>query len=194
MKKINITILLILFLGGCMSSPSRKYYQLHLIDPDQPVSKTISKTVLVEPIDIDDLYDDFRIVYRLSPFELNYYSYEFWADKPAKLLQDSITHYLLKKKVFQKVIKETSGGEADLQWKSRIHAIEEVDTQDVWYARLAMDVELIDFKSQERLYFHQFDKQEKLPVKSVGMVPVVISRILEEELDRIIRDISERID
>ena len=194
MKKINIMLLLILFLGGCMSSPSRKYYQLHLTDPELPVSKAISKTVFVEPVDMDDLYDDFRIVYRISPFELNYYSYEFWADKPAKLIQDSIAHYLMKKKVFQKVIQEISGEEADLQWKSRIHAIEEVDTLEVWYARLAMEVELIDFKSQERLYFYQFDRQEKLPVKSVGMVPVVISKILEEELDRVVRDISEKID
>ncbi len=194
MKKIYVTLLSILFFWGCMSSPARKYYQLHLTEAEVPISKTIEKAILIEPIEMDDLYDDYRIVYRLSPFELNYYSYEFWADNPAKLVRDSITHYLMRKNVFQKVTQELSRGEPDIQWKSKIHSIEEVDTQDVWYARLAMEVELVDFKSNERLYFYQFDRQEKLAAKSVAMVPVIISKILEEELDRIVRDISEKIE
>ncbi len=192
MKKTCVMVLLILFLGGCMSSPARKYYQLHLAGEEVTISKTIDKAVLVEPIDIDDLYDDYRIVYRLSPFELNYYSYEFWADKPAKLIRDSITHYLMKKNVFQKVTQEISRGDPDILWKSKVHSIEEIDNPDFWYARLAMEAELVDFKSKERLYFYQFDRQEKLPAKSIAMVPVILSKILEEELEVIIGDISKR--
>ncbi len=194
MKKYYVAVLMILFLGGCMSSPARKYYQLHLTGKEVMISKTINKAILIEPIDIDDLYDDFRIIYRLSPFELNYYSYDFWADKPAKLIRDSITHYLLRKNVFQKVIQEISRGDPDIQWNSKIHSIEEVDTQDFWYARLAMEVELVDFKSKERLYFYQFDRQEKMTAKSVAQVPVILSKILEEELDRIVRDIAGKIE
>lgn len=194
MKKYYVAVLMILFLGGCMSSPARKYYQLHLTGKEVMISKAINKAILIEPIDIDDLYDDFRIIYRLSPFELNYYSYDFWADKPAKLIRDSITHYLLRKNVFQKVIQEISRGDPDIQWNSKIHSIEEVDTQDFWYARLAMEVELVDFKSKERLYFYQFDRQEKMTAKSVAQVPVILSKILEEELDRIVRDIAGKIE
>ena len=194
MKKSYVTVLLILCLAGCMSSPARKYYQLHLAEAEGLISKTINKNVLIEPIDIDDLYDDYRIVYRLSPFELNYYSYEFWADKPAKLIRDSIVHYLMKNNVFQQVTQEISRGEPDILWKSKVHSIEEVDTQDVWYARLAMEVELVDFKSKERLYFYQFDRQEKLATKSVMLVPVILSKILEEELDIVVRDISGKIE
>lgn len=194
MKKIYVILSLILFLGGCMSSPARRYYQLHLTETEVPLLKKINRAILVEPIEVDDLYDDYRIVYRISPFELNYYSYEFWADKPAKLLRDSITHYFLKNNVFQKVIQEISMGEPDVLWKSKIHSIEEIDTPDIWYARLAMEVELVDFKSKERLYFYQFDRQEKLETKSVDLVPVILSKILEEELDRIVREISEKIE
>jgi len=194
MKKYYVAVLMILFLGGCMSSPARKYYQLHLTGKEVMISKAINKAILIEPIDIDDLYDDFRIIYRLSPFELNYYSYDFWADKPAKLIRDSITHYLLRKNVFQKVIQEISKGDPDIRWNSKIHSIEEVDTQDFWYARLAMEVELVDFKSKERLYFYQFDRQEKMTAKSVAQVPVILSKILEEELDRIVRDIAGKIE
>jgi len=194
MKKIYVTVLLIVFLGGCMSSPARRYYQLHVTEAELPISKIIDRTILIEPIEVDDLYDDYRIVYRISPFELNYYSYEFWADKPAKLIRDSITHYLLKNNVFQKVIQEISMGEPDILWKSKIHFVEEIDTTDIWYARLAMEVEIVDFKTKERLYFYQFDRQEKLAAKSVALVPVILSKILKEELDIIVRDISEKIE
>jgi ABC-type uncharacterized transport system auxiliary subunit len=194
MKKIYVILSLILFLGGCMSSPARRYYQLHLTEAEVPISKTINRAILIEPIEVDDLYDDYRIVYRISPFELNYYSYEFWADKPAKLLRDSITHYFLKNNVFQKVIQEISMGEPDILWKSKIHSVEEIDSQDIWYARLAMEVELVDFKSKERLYFYQFDRKEKLATKSVALVPVILSKILEEELNIIIRDILEKME
>ncbi len=194
MKKSCVMVLFILCMAGCMSSPARKYYQLYLAEAEGPISKTIDKHILIEPVDIDDLYDDFRIVYRLSPFELNYYSYEFWADKPAKLIRDSVVHYLMKNKVFRKVTQEISRGDPDILWKSKVHSIEEVDTQDVWYARLAMEIELVDFKSKERLYFYQFDRQEKLATKSVMLVPAILSKILEEELTIIIRNMSERIE
>lgn len=194
MKKTCGMFLSLLFLVACMSSPPRRYYQLHLTAEEEPGSKTIDKTLLVDPIDKDDLYDDYRIVFRLSPFELNYYSYELWADKPAILIRDSIVHYLMKRKVFQKVFQEISRGKPDILWKSKIHFIEEVDAKDVWYARLAIEVELIDFKTSERLYFYDFDRQEKLPAKSVTLVPVVLSKILEEELDIIVREISKKIE
>ncbi len=193
MRKHPVFVLLILVLSGCMSSPARRYYQIYLGEKEEPGQRTVNKTILIERIEVDDLYDDFRVVYRVSPYQLNYYSYEFWADKPAKLIRDSITHYLLRKNIFQKVIQEISRGEPDILWKSKIHFVEEVDSQEAWYARLSMEFELVDFKSKERLYYHQFDRREKLDTKSVALVPVVLSKILEEELDKVIRDFFQEL-
>jgi ABC-type uncharacterized transport system auxiliary subunit len=194
MKKIYAAVLFPLFLWGCMSSPARRYYQLHLTGPDEPFSNAIDKTILVETVSTEDLYDDYRVVYRLSPFELNYYSYEFWADKPAKLVQDSVANYLTRKNVFKKVIQEISRGEPDLVWKSKVHSFEEIDTKDVWYARLAMEVELVDFKSKERLYSYRFDRKEELATKNVALVPVILSKVLREELEKIVLDIAGKME
>ncbi len=191
MKKYALFLLLILFLGGCWSSPARRYYQFHLGDEAESRVKIIEKTVLVERIEVDELYDEFRVVYRVSPYEMNYYSYEFWADKPATLIRDSITHWLLRKNLFKKVTQQISGGEPDILWLSKIHIIEEIDTPGAWYARLSMEIELFDFKSKESLYYHRFDRREKLVTKSVGLVPVVLSKILEEELGKVIKDLSQ---
>lgn len=193
MKKHPIILLLVFVLSFCMSSPDRKYYQIHLKGDEEPGQRTINKIVLIEPIQVNDLYDDFRVVYRLSPYELSYYSYEFWADKPSNLIRDSITHYLSQKNIFQKVIQNFSSGDPDILWESKIHFIEEVDTPVTWYARLSMEFELVDFKSKKRIYHHKFDRREELDKKSAAEVPVVLSKILEEELRKVVNDLYRKI-
>ena len=193
MKKISLFCIIAVILSGCMSAPSRRYYQIYLTLQKDSAFQVIDKELLVDRIEVDDLYDDYRIVYRESPYQLNFYSYEFWAEKPAKLIQDAVVHYLLAKGVFSKVFKEVSKGNPDLVLKSRIHIIEEVDTETFWYARLAMEMEISDFQSGESLLFHQFDRQESLSGKDVAQVPIVISRILKEELAKIIRAIPSKI-
>jgi len=189
MRKQLVWVLFVFVLSGCMSSPSRKYYQLHLGGDQEPGLRTINKTVLIEQIEVDDLYDDFRVVYRISPYELNYYSYEFWADKPANLIRDSITQYLSQKKIFKKVIQEISKGDPEILWESKIYFIEEIDTPEAWYARLSMEIELVDFKSKKQIYHHKFDRKEELDKKSAAEVPVMLSKILEEELRKVINDL-----
>ncbi|MBN1225204.1 MAG: membrane integrity-associated transporter subunit PqiC [Candidatus Aminicenantes bacterium] len=193
MKKIFLFCIITVFLSGCMSAPSRRYYQIYLSLEEESASRLFDKVLLVDRVDVDDLYDDYRIVYRESPYQLNFYSYEFWADKPAKLVQGAVIHYLLGKEMFHKVIKELSKGDPDLVLRSRIHTIEEVDTETSWYARLAMEMEISDFKSGESILFHQFDRKVSLSDKNVAQVPIALSRILKEELGKVISDLASKI-
>lgn len=193
MRKLAVFACLAVILWGCMSSPAKKYYQINLGEMERESLPTINKTVLVEPAVADGLYDDFRIIYRISPFELNYYSYEFWAEKPGKLIGDAISHFLIKNRVFAKVTRELSKGDPDILLRSRVHLIEEVDSKEAWFARLAMDLEFVDFKTGNSLLSHHFDRTEKLPEKNISEVPVVLSRILTEELTKILTDLSSQL-
>ncbi|MBU4204030.1 MAG: hypothetical protein KKD59_08825, partial [Acidobacteria bacterium] len=85
MKKIAIISILCLIAVGCFSPAAKHYYQLHLTESTDSLSDAAEQSLLFEPVFIRDLYNDFRIIYRVSPYELKYYSYEFWADKPQKL-------------------------------------------------------------------------------------------------------------
>jgi uncharacterized lipoprotein YmbA len=176
-----------------MSSPSRRYFQIYLTPDDGMDFQTIDKTLMIESIGMDELYDDFRIVYRESLYQVNFYSYEFWAEKPDQLTRYAIVHYLLEKKAFRKIIQELSKGTPDLLLKMKIHIIEEVDTVTDWYARLSMELEAIDFSSRESVHYYNFDRREKLTEKEVSQVPIAISRILREELVRFIRDLSTKV-
>jgi len=44
----------------------------------------------------------------------------------------------------------------------------------------------VDFKSKKQIYHHKFDRREELDKKSAAEVPVMLSKILEEELRKVI--------
>lgn len=190
MKKNAALLAAVLFcLAGCFSaSPEKKYYEIHL-EPG-PAAEPFAKTLLIDRIDIDSLYDDFRIIYRVSPFEINYYAYHFWADKPSKLLRDSIIHYLEAARLFPRIIPEPVRGSADWVLRCTVHQIEEVDAPAAWFARLSMRLEIAELKAGTILASRRFDRQEPLSKKDVAEVPAVLSRILAEELGALLAEVK----
>jgi len=189
MRKNAALLVAVLFcLAGCFSaSPDKKYYEIHL--ETGPAAEPFAASILIDRIDIDSLYDDFRIIYRVSPFEINYYAYHFWADKPSKLFRDSIIHYLEAARLFPRIIPEPARGSADWVLRCTIHQIEEVDAPAAWFARLSMRLEIAELKSGTILASRRFDRQEPLSKKDVAEVPAVLSRILSEELGTLLAEV-----
>ncbi|NIM12403.1 MAG: hypothetical protein GTO45_09840 [Candidatus Aminicenantes bacterium] len=187
----------LIIISGCMTTTGeKKYYQLYL-PPDSGGKGTpaanIDYVLLVEKVEVEDIYNDYRVVYRTSPYQLNYYSYHFWIKKPEKIVRDAITDYLSKGKYFKGIITEFSGGMPDLMLKASVHMIEEYDRAEAWLARLKMDIEIKDFKARKRVLLHSFDRHISMPAKNVAQLPIFISRILKEELDSVIKQLEEKL-
>jgi len=75
--------------------------------------------------------------------------------------------------------------------RSNVRFLEEIDNPDVWYGRLAMDLEFLEFKSGTGLVKHSFDRRVPLGARKSGLLPSVLSRILVEELDAAVRKLAE---
>ncbi|MFC2161188.1 hypothetical protein ACFLRW_06695 [Acidobacteriota bacterium] len=194
MKKINILLLIVVLGFACMSTPIKKYHQIFMpVNPDSS-SIHIDKSIYIDRIPTQSFYDNFEIIYRDSPYQLNYYAYHYWAEKPGPLIRNSIYEYFKKNRVFSKILIDLSSDNADLTFKARIRAIEEEDHEEAWYARLSMEIEILDFSSGETILFHEFDRKEKMPNMDIVNLPVVLSQILKEELgtvlDVLLREIS----
>ncbi len=145
---------------------------------------------MVEKVDTNSIYSDYRVVYRLSPFELNYYSYEFWIKKPGQLIQDAITDYYTGTGAFSTVITRFAEGTPHMLLKTKLNVIEEFDSYDGWFAHLDMEIIISDFKSEKIILRHAFDRKKKLLKKKVGNLPLVISEILEEELKKVLEKLA----
>ncbi len=181
----------LVFFSGCISSPGKRYYQLFLNTASNPPK--IAKMLLVEPVDLEPIYDDYRLVYRVSPFELNYYSYEFWIKKPSPLLRDAIVDYYSKSLVFDKVTTTYAEGDPHLLLKTEITAMEENDHGAAWFAHLKGVFKVRDFKSGKTILRYSFDQLRQLPKRRVGTFPPALSYLLEKELETLATKLAEKI-
>jgi len=194
MKKFFLLSLILALTAACASSPGKRYYQLVFepypgtIKPDTS-SQKLDKTILIEPVTVEEIYNDYHLVYRTSPYELNYYAYHFWIKRPEKLIRDVIFDYLTAKKVFSRIVYSRAEAEPDYQVKARVDVIEEHDIKNVWSARLKMEIEIRNFQSGDILVLHRFDRRKNLPEKKVGRVPIVLSQLLVEELDTVLKEL-----
>jgi len=185
-----VLIVTALAITGCITSVGKEYFQLYL--PQNPgaanaeTAYQIEKILLVESVEVDPIYNDYRMVYRTSPFHLNYYSYKYWIKKPGLLVRESIVDYFSKNNIFKKVITGFAGGEPDIQLKAVVHIIEEYDRPDAWFGHLKMDIRIIDFKTGEPVFSHSFDRQRQLAARKVEHLPIAISGLLHEELDKVV--------
>jgi ABC-type uncharacterized transport system auxiliary subunit len=191
MRKVARCGLLVLFFAACFSVPTKRYFEIVATGKDALLHPKVDKVLYIEPVRVDPLYDDFRVIYRVSKFELQYYSYIFWAKKPAGLFRDAMGDYLIEKEGFARVTLDVLQGDPEIVLRSSIRLVEEIDNPKVWFARLAMDLEFLEFKSGKSLLRHSFDRRLPFQVRKVPQFPAVLSRILMEELDIAVRKLAE---
>ncbi len=192
MRKSAILILCCAGLWGCFAaSPRKAYFQIHLEAAAAP-GPAFAKVLLLDRLAVSELYDDFRILYRLNPYEVNYYAHSFWAEKPSKMVRDALEAYLAGRKSFRALLSDPAKGEADWILRASLRRIEEIDAEPAWQARLAMDLEVIEAATGETLASRRFDRSEPLPRRDVAAVPPVLSRILAEELEALLAGLREK--
>ena len=191
MRKLAVPLGLILLLAGCFSTPAKRYFQIVAMDLDAKPHAPIGKVIYVEPVRVDPLYDDFRVIYRVSPYELKYYASVFWAKKPDALFREAISDYLIKKEGFPRVMIDVLQGDPEISLRSNIRLVEEIDNPNVWFARLAMDLEFLEFKTGRTIVKHSFDRRLPLEARKVRFLPGVLSGILTTELDVAVKKLAE---
>jgi ABC-type uncharacterized transport system auxiliary subunit len=184
MRKLAVPLAAVLLLAACFSStPNKRYFQIVALEQNAQLHPKIARALYIEPVRVDPLYDEFRVIYRVSPFELKYYSSVFWAKKPDDLFREAISQYLLRKEGFSQVTLDILQSDPDVILRSNVRLVEEIDNPDVWFGRLAMDLEFLEFKTGTPLARHSFDRRLPLGSRKVQFLPSVLSRILVEELD-----------
>jgi hypothetical protein len=82
-------------------------------------------------------------------------------------------------------------GDPEIVLRSTIRLLEEIDNPKVWFGRLAMDLEFLEFKTGRSIVKHSFDRRMPLGARSVQFLPAVLSGILVDELDIAVRKLAE---
>jgi cholesterol transport system auxiliary component len=178
-------VLLVLAGLACAGSvPPTRYYQLTpgTAPAVRPARGSVALTI--EPLVADAAYDDERIVYRVSPYRLDYYTYHRWSAPPGTLVADHLETALERSGRFRSVTRELGAGAspAPVMLSGRVVAIEEVDvTPERWLGRITLELSLTDTQSGDVVWTQQFTDTEPLPARS----PEGLARALSVALDRI---------
>jgi uncharacterized lipoprotein YmbA len=174
--------LLVIALVACGGRvPETRYYQLAAPAASQPHGGDL--VLVLEPLVTDPAYDDERIVYRTTPYRLDYYNYHRWSSSPGIMIGNFLEASLERTGAFRTVLRELTPGVPTVLG-GRVIAIEEVDaTRERWLGRIVIELSVTDATSGRTLWSQQFEDTEPLAKQS----PEGLAQALSVAMDRIAR-------
>ncbi len=178
---ILLAILFEVLLGACGGKlPETRFYQLAVAPSSGQGGGGAS--LVVEPLATDPAYDDERIVYRTTPYRLDYYQYHRWSAPPGAMVGNYLEQALENTGKFRSVVRELSP-DAPAVLGGRVLAIEEIDTsKSSWRGRIVIELTLTDTHTGALLWTEQFDETEPLSAQT----PEGLAKALSAAMARIV--------
>jgi ABC-type uncharacterized transport system auxiliary subunit len=174
--KAALALVVLASCGGKV--PETRYYQLAA----PPAAGGAGDQLLVlEPLATDGAYDDERIVYRTSPYRLDYYQYHRWSAAPGVLIGNYLEQALERSGRFRGVVRELDPA-ATVVLGGRVVALEEIDeSRTQWRGHVVIELRLTDARTNSVLWTEQLEDSEPLTVQS----PEGLARALSTAMARI---------
>jgi ABC-type uncharacterized transport system auxiliary subunit len=177
---VIVVLLALLALAACGGKlPETRFYQL------APTTARVAggdAVIVLDLLSTDAAYDDERIVYRTSPYRLDYYQYHRWSAPPGVLVGTYLEAALGRSGRFKAVLREVAT-DGPVILRGRVIAIEEVDrTKAQWDGRIVLALTLLDGKTSELLWSAQFDETEPMARQD----PEALAQALSVALARIV--------
>lgn len=174
------SLALVIALAACGGKmPATRFYQL--AEPPGKATPGAGIPIVIEQLTTDTAYDDERIVYRVTPYRLDYYNYHRWSATPGTLIANYLERAFEKSGKFGAVTRDANP-DAAVTLGGRVVAIEEVDkSKTQWFGRVVLELSLTDTKTGEVLWSEQFEENEPLAIQT----PEGLARALSVALERI---------
>jgi ABC-type uncharacterized transport system auxiliary subunit len=160
--------------AACASVPDTHYYRLS--GPAlTAASQAVAGILMVESFEADAVYSDDRIVYRASPYRLDYYNYHRWTSPPAVHLKDYLRDAYARSGLFRRVT-TSSLPDPDAVLSGRVTTFDEIDeSETAWVGRVTLELTLSDPRTSTTLWAQRFDESERIPQHSPEGVAVALS-------------------
>jgi ABC-type uncharacterized transport system auxiliary subunit len=149
--------------------------------------------LVVEPLTTDAGYDDERIVYRTTPFRVDYYQYHRWTSAPGVMVGNYLERALEGSGKFRAVVREPTPN-APVVLAGRVLAIEEVDrSKTEWLGRIALELVLTDARTGALLWTEQLEETEPLRQQSPEGLAAALSIAMSRIVAHVVPTISHAI-
>jgi ABC-type uncharacterized transport system auxiliary subunit len=179
---------------SCANVPIKKFFIINY-EPE-PMKGRLNPspypyTVRVKEFEIEQAYARPQIVYRRSPFQLHYYFFQVWAVKPERMITDVVYKHLSTSFLVSHVVRRfDEGARPDFELAGNIEAIEEYDSEDVWFGHIALTLKLTRMKDNRTLYMRRFDRRKQVHQHDPELVVRELSQILDFIVSQALHDID----
>ncbi|MBA3397989.1 MAG: membrane integrity-associated transporter subunit PqiC [Deltaproteobacteria bacterium] len=166
--------------------PQTRYYQLAA---PTTAARGDGAVIVLEQLATDAGYDDERIVYRTTPYRMDYYDYHRWSASPGVVVGNYLEQALERSGRFRAVIREVSD-QAAIVLGGRVVALEEIDRSKArWVGRIVIELTAADPRTNEILWTEQFEEIEPLAVQS----PEGLAQAITKAMSRIVAKAAPQI-
>jgi ABC-type uncharacterized transport system auxiliary subunit len=178
----------------CGTVPVKQYYVLNYV-PVQLEGRLHAApypfTLRVKQLDIEDAYSRPSLVYRQSPFELRYYFYRLWAVKPSRMITDLIFKHLSTINLVNSLVRRFDEGvKPDYELSGLIEAIEEYDSDQLWFAHVSIRFNLTKVSDGTVVFSKAFDNRKRVFSYSPDNMVREMSAVVEFIMDQAVRDLD----
>ncbi|MFO8072197.1 MAG: ABC-type transport auxiliary lipoprotein family protein [Polyangia bacterium] len=173
--------------GGRM--PTKRYYAID--DPPRPAAAAANASPVCEvPLVVASVmaaapYRNDKIVFRSDAYEIRHFNYRLWVTPPDEMMHSLLIRTLDASDLFPVVESYVHASSDHLALYARIDAIEEIDTEDGWSARLAMSFHLKRSDADDLLWRYEFDATEPVAEESIPAVVAALSGIYRAKTEEL---------
>ena len=150
---------MVLLTAGCGGVPKTYYYTLQVPAAPAPTDPKTSYVLGVERFRAPELLRDDRIVYYVSPTQVNFYQHHRWGSDPATLLAEYTAQWADSSGVFTQVRMLPARERVDYILGGSVLSFEEVDTDGGAKVRLGLALSLVR-ASDHKLVWSGEQRQE----------------------------------
>ena len=170
-----VLVIAALGLSGCGTLPQTHYYVLEPHDVSPAEASRSGLTIGVETFQVDPVYDQDRIVYRIGEdtAEVGFYAYHRWAAPLSRMLPGVVAAGLAGVGGVERIEPATQGRDYDAYLRGRVLAFEEIDTPEGERILVRLTLTLLTGDGRE-LWVEMLDHEAAL---STGDVRGVVERM-----------------
>ncbi len=187
--RIFLSFLALFSLVACGGGPQTYYYVLQAPPAVQKMAvPPISAVLGVEAFTADLPFQDNRIVYRDSPYEVHFYHYQRWIAPPPQLVAEAVRNGLKAAGLFQQVVEWPSVSRVDYILRGRVKSLEEWDEEKAWYGKVAIHFQLYDNRNKlvwEEEISHRTAAESKSPLAVVKAINQSLDKVIQEAVEKL---------
>jgi ABC-type uncharacterized transport system auxiliary subunit len=185
MRKLAPTLLLIVGLAACAAPPLPEdhYYRLDIDAPAAAqATSPFAASISVQHIAMTGIYGERPLLYSSaqSPTELHQYHYHYWADIPARLIQEQLADYLRAAHLARDVTVASNSAASDYQVSGTVQRFEQRLDGAGAKAYVALELGLLRTTDNRRL----FSKRYRAEIPTRDNTPLAATQGLSHALSQ----------